>query len=218
VLRVLVALTLLTGAVSLTGLIPLWSFVLPLLLIVAFLVLARRQVRIANEAYWERAATSRPKATNVVRRSAARVDASHGAARASARDDGEASADDGSPAERIADEADDEPTVTLTAQQMAAVADVAQEHAVAVSLPTADGASLWDPLPVTLPTYVGKPVAKRTVRNIAVGEPATWSSGHAPANGSSAAGPASQRMPETENRDEAADNEAAAGTQRAANG
>jgi hypothetical protein len=43
--------------------------------------------------------------------------------------------------------------------------------------PTADGGTLWDPLPVTLPTYVGKPAAKRTVRTIDLGEPGTWTSG-----------------------------------------
>jgi hypothetical protein len=43
--------------------------------------------------------------------------------------------------------------------------------------PTADGGTLWDPLPVTLPTYVGKPTAKRTVRTIDLGEPGTWTSG-----------------------------------------
>jgi hypothetical protein len=46
-----------------------------------------------------------------------------------------------------------------------------------VAVPTADGGSLWDPLPVTLPTYVTKPQAKRTVRTIDLGEPGTWTSG-----------------------------------------
>lgn len=47
--------------------------------------------------------------------------------------------------------------------------------------PTADAAStLWDPLPVTLPTYVTKPKAQRTVRTIDLGEPGTWTSGRTP--------------------------------------
>ena len=45
------------------------------------------------------------------------------------------------------------------------------------SIPTDDGGSLWDPLPVTLPTYVTKPQAKRTVRTIDLGEPGTWTLG-----------------------------------------
>ena len=44
---------------------------------------------------------------------------------------------------------------------------------------TADGESLWDPLPVTLPTYVDKPVAKRTIRTIELSDPGMFSSGHA---------------------------------------
>jgi hypothetical protein len=37
---------------------------------------------------------------------------------------------------------------------------------------------LWDPLPVTLPTYVSKPAAaRRTVRTIDLGEPGAWTSG-----------------------------------------
>lgn len=37
---------------------------------------------------------------------------------------------------------------------------------------------LWDPLPVTLPTYVSKPAAvRRSVRTINLGEPGAWTSG-----------------------------------------
>lgn len=42
------------------------------------------------------------------------------------------------------------------------------------------GGTLWDPLPVTLPTYVTKPKAQRTVRTIDLGEPGTWTSGRTP--------------------------------------
>lgn len=41
-----------------------------------------------------------------------------------------------------------------------------QELADAVAAPVLDEGSLWDPLPVTLPTYVSKPTARRTVRTI----------------------------------------------------
>jgi len=49
--------------------------------------------------------------------------------------------------------------------------------ALAAAVPTADSGSLWDPLPVTLPTYVGKPKAARTVRTIDLTEPGVSSSG-----------------------------------------
>lgn len=42
---------------------------------------------------------------------------------------------------------------------------------------TVDSASLWDPLPVTLPTYVGKARATRSVRTIDLRDPRVSSSG-----------------------------------------
>ncbi len=63
-------------------------------------------------------------------------------------------------------------------QEAVAVAAIEPERRVAVALSTADGGSLWDPLPITLPTYVDKPVAARTSRRIDLSAPGTWSSGH----------------------------------------
>lgn len=163
--RVLIALTALltvTGGVSAFSLAPWWSFAVPLALILGFLIVARRQVRKAEESFWV-AASQRPlEPSNVVRRAPARVDASHGAAKDA----------------RGADE-DDEPTIVLSTEEIAAASpDLTQERVTAVALSTADGSSLWDPVPVMLPAYVGKPAAKRTIRTIELGEPGTWSSGH----------------------------------------
>jgi hypothetical protein len=55
---------------------------------------------------------------------------------------------------------------------------VAEQHADVVSVRTEEGSDLWDPLPVTLPTYVGKPAAHRTIRTIELGEPGACSAGH----------------------------------------
>jgi len=52
----------------------------------------------------------------------------------------------------------------------------------AVAVATDDGGSLWDPLPMTLPTYVTKPKARRTVRTIDLNEPDTWTSGRSEAD------------------------------------
>jgi hypothetical protein len=52
---------------------------------------------------------------------------------------------------------------------------------VAAAVATERGGSLWDPLPVTLPTYVSAPKAPRTLRTIDLSEPGTWSSGRLPA-------------------------------------
>jgi len=46
------------------------------------------------------------------------------------------------------------------------------------TIPAVTDGDLWDPLPVTLPTYVSKPpAARRTVRTIDLGEPGAWTSG-----------------------------------------
>lgn len=49
---------------------------------------------------------------------------------------------------------------------------------IAVPSISTTGEALWDPLPVTLPTYVTKPRAGRTVRTIDFTQPNTWTSGH----------------------------------------
>ncbi|MBA3233222.1 MAG: hypothetical protein H0T17_04645 [Propionibacteriales bacterium] len=167
VLIALGSLTAATVAVSAFAVIPWWSFAVPLVSVLAFLVVARRQVRRVEEAFWLEAAQHRPEPSNVVRRTAARVDAAYGAVK---------SAVQGSEVDRSAD---DEPTVTLSAKEIAvATPDLTQGRVTAIALPTADGGSLWDPLPITLPTYVDKPAAKRTIRTIELGDPGTWSAGH----------------------------------------
>ena len=80
-----------------------------------------------------------------------------------------------------------EPQAERPTEEVAAdrVADLDEDDTVGISvadlqaalLPTADGGTLWDPLPVTLPTYVGKARAQRTVRTIDLGEPGAWTSG-----------------------------------------
>lgn len=169
VLAVLLGLTVVIGAVSAFGVLPWWAALVPLSMAGLFLAVARRQVRRASEDYWVEASTVETP-SNVVRRAAARVEASHGAAKAAGE---EALRPD---AER--DASDDEPTVTLTAEQMAAAAHLDEERVLAVSVSTSDGGSLWDPLPVTLPTYVDKPVAKRSVRTIDLGGDGVYSAGH----------------------------------------
>ena len=43
--------------------------------------------------------------------------------------------------------------------------------------------TLWDPVPVTLPTYVTKPAAtRRTVRTIALDDSGVWTSGNTAAD------------------------------------
>lgn len=77
------------------------------------------------------------------------------------------------------------PAVPLTAEQMqpdlgaeATSAVSREELAAAVAAPTTDAGGLWDPLPVTLPTYVNKARARRTVRTIELTGQGVTSSGH----------------------------------------
>ena len=178
-LALLLGLTVVIGAVSAFGVLPWWATLVPLSMAGVFLLVARRQVRRASEDYWvEASAVETP--SNVVRRTAARVEASHGAPKA-ARDEA---------SEEERDQSDDEPTVTLTAEQLAAAAHLDEERVLAVSVSTADGGSLWDPLPVTLPTYVDKPVAKRSVRTIDLGGDGVYSAGHDEADSQTASGAA----------------------------
>jgi hypothetical protein len=55
-----------------------------------------------------------------------------------------------------------------------------------VPVPAAPPASadprLWDPVPVTLPTYVSKPAARRTVRTIDLDSTGVWTSGRSEAD------------------------------------
>jgi hypothetical protein len=179
VLSVLLALTTLVGAASAVGLLPVYAVVVPFVGVVAFLWLARRQVRKASDSFWQYLADVRPEPSNVVRRegsaAAARVDASEGVVRV------------GAPGAPGAPEAADgeEDTVGISREDLAAAASAT--HVEAVALATSDGGSLWDPLPVTLPTYVDKPAAARSVRTIDLGEPGTWSAGHSAADSATAA-------------------------------
>lgn len=70
-------------------------------------------------------------------------------------------------------EAADSPDPALAPASQA----VAPPSSVVEPVDTDDG-SLWDPLPLTLPTYVSKPAARRTVRTIDLTQTGVTSSGH----------------------------------------
>jgi hypothetical protein len=65
-----------------------------------------------------------------------------------------------------------EDDVLETAERPALILDEETGELVAV-----DDPGLWDPVPVTLPTYVGKPAARRTVRTIDLDATGVWTSG-----------------------------------------
>ena len=143
--------------------VPWWSVAVPAGLSVLYLVLCRTQVRHERSATWDAdlaaAVEAMPEAGSAVRplsRPAARVDAPYGMpVTAAVRN-----------AQGFEEVDPNEDTVAIPVALLDAVV-----------VPTVDGGSLWDPLPVTLPTYVSKPKARRTVRTIDLDEPGTWSSG-----------------------------------------
>ena len=62
-----------------------------------------------------------------------------------------------------------------------AVADVDEADTDTIAAVEADP-DLWDPVPVTLPTYVSKPAAPRTVRTIDLDSTGVWTSGRTDAD------------------------------------
>jgi hypothetical protein len=169
VLGLLVGLDLLVVLLAVFMVVAWWAVAGPVGVTVLYLVLARAQARRENDALWTPAAVAGrvndaapasfavPVSDTVVPRRAIRVDASYGTVQE----------------RRVVTEKDaefpaDEDTVQLAMSEL---------QTVAVPVETDDGGSLWDPLPVTLPTYVNKARAARTVRTIDLGSPDMWTSG-----------------------------------------
>jgi hypothetical protein len=159
-----------TAAAAQTGRGPWWWVAVPAVATVGFLVLCRLLVR--------RDAAPRPVATPT-RRSPVEEGVSEPVPATqpdlSDEQDERARADADAAvmavavgADRVADFDDAEDTMGLSAAELRAAAG---------GTTPAPGGSLWDPLPMTLPTYVTKPKARRTVRTIDLGEPGTWTSG-----------------------------------------
>lgn len=79
---------------------------------------------------------------------------------------------------------DVEPSRPRVMEQVPLTVDALDEQLqIAVPSVATTGEALWDPLPVTLPTYVTKPRVGRTVRTIDFAQAGTWSSGHVEAEG-----------------------------------
>jgi hypothetical protein len=163
ILSFLLLCTVATSVAAYLAYVPWWSVAIPGGLTLAYIVLCRTQVRRESLHDFD-VLVEQPAETgdaNVTPRRAVRVEVQDGTPRRSVATVAERIDEQG-----VADFDDTEDTVGI---------EVALLDAIVV--PTEDGGSLWDPLPVTLPTYVSKPKAKRTVRTIDLGEPGTWTSG-----------------------------------------
>jgi len=159
ILGFLVLSTLLVTGLAAFALVPWWSVTIPAGLTLVYLVLCRTQVRRERDAAWDADLASSVAGledAEPARRAAVRVEASYGVARPAVLNE-----------QGFAEVDGEEDTVAIEVPVLDAVL-----------VPTTDGGSLWDPLPVTLPTYVSKPKARRTVRTIDLDEPGAWTSGH----------------------------------------
>lgn len=152
--------------------IPLWSIAIPATLLVAWLVACRIQVRHEYGATTARTAAApielKPKTLKQTKTSAR-------SKRGSSASDGEDTVQVflGSNAEDV------EPSRRHFMEETPLEADALDEQlAIAVPSAASHGQMVWDPLPVTLPTYVTKPRAGRTVRTIDFDAPGVWTSGH----------------------------------------
>lgn len=161
-LLTLVALTAVVGGLAGAGVIATYWATAPVALVVAWLIACRVQVR--GELGLAREKRPRIKA-----------------------------AKDKAPRKRVASTiVDDEQTVIVSGQfedinpgrkhemENVPLEAEALDDQIVIAVPSVSttGEALWDPLPVTLPTYVTKPRAGRTVRTIDFSQPNTWTSGH----------------------------------------
>jgi hypothetical protein len=150
VLGLLLLLTTASGVAAYLAYLPAWSPAIPGALVVAWLVLCRLMVR-------KGAPVRRSVAPTSMADEGLRV------ARAEATDSPVA-----------------EPALAPTSPVAAPTSPVVAPTSPVVEPVETDDGSLWDPLPLTLPTYVSKPAARRTVRTIDLTQTGVTSSGHRP--------------------------------------
>lgn len=162
-LLTLLGATVVVGALVVFAVLPIWSLAVPTALVFAWLVACRIQVR-----------------------------GELGLGRVARADRGEEIDQEEVGREAVGrDAADDEETVVIAPvdgespprkhvmeRTPLEEEDLLEIEVSAVPVASPTGAMLWDPVPVTLPTYVTKPRAARTIRTIEFGEPGAWTSGH----------------------------------------
>ena len=174
VLLTLVFANVVVGALAWFDVIPMWSVAIPVGLLVAWLVACRMQVRSEYGITASRTPRSHTGRAWKPRVAALRARVGFGRSAAS--------------------RAEDEDTVTIIVSGQSEDVDPGRKHVmenvpleadaldeqlvIAVPSAASHGELVWDPLPVTLPTYVTKPRAGRTVRTIDFDAPGVWTSGH----------------------------------------
>ena len=150
-LMVLTAGLVLTSALAFFGFVPRWSIVIPTTLIAAFLVAARLMVR-------SELGLNQGRETH---ESAVQIDEDENTVVLSHQFE------------------DVDPNRKHVMERTPLEADALEERLeIAVPVNTQTGTPTWEPLPVTVPTYVTKPRVGRTIRTIEFGTAGAWTSGH----------------------------------------
>jgi hypothetical protein len=180
----LVAADLGVGVAAALGAAPVWTLAIPVTLTAAFLALARVLVR-REHARWD-AELEKLKT----------LGATSGTAAPASVDISSVDVPDHTPPV----ENEPEPVTVHNEQGLAVVSGLDDTSWFPMGLldevtPTTDAGSLWDPLPVTLPTYVSKPRATRSVRTIDLQAPGVSSSGHDAASSALVADAATSSTP-----------------------
>ncbi|HUS21164.1 MAG TPA: hypothetical protein VMZ66_04030 [Aeromicrobium sp.] len=165
------------GALVEFAIIPLWSVAIPAGLLVAWLVACRIQVR---SEYGVSSAAKPQSRTGGARESRVRVPKLRMPRVRLGRLAGYAVEDEDTVTIIVSGQFEDvDPGRKHIMENAPLEADALDEQLV-IAVPSAasHGELVWDPLPVTLPTYVTKPRAGRTVRTIDFDAPGVWTSGH----------------------------------------
>ena len=84
--------------------------------------------------------------------------------------------------ERVVDALVEDALDAETAERPAVLMEDAETGAIVAVVDDRSDPNLWDPVPVTLPTYVGKAAAQRSVRTIDLDATGVWSSGRSEAD------------------------------------
>lgn len=140
------------GGLAGFAIIPLWSVAIPASLLVVWLLACRIQVR-------REYGIAGPRLPHLRHRNAA---------------------GEGEDTVIVFGESDDADALRKHVMEDVPLEDDALDEQLVIAVPSAasHGEMVWDPLPVTLPTYVTKPRAGRTVRTIDFNAPGVWTSGH----------------------------------------
>ena len=178
ILLLLLVTDLAVGAAAALGQLPIWTVAIPVVLTIAFLVTARVTVRRAHARFDTELRTLRARSVP-----------------------SQAVAEPSAPVTEEATPETEQAAAPVEVPEPALVSLLDDTSSFRVGLlddvaPTTDAGSLWDPLPVTLPTYVSKPRADRSVRTIDLQSPGVASSGHDAASSALVADAATSAPPD----------------------